>query len=47
MTGAPGLLAALEKSKIGGPGKRLKVLLVYVSDKAWVKQPWLDKGLAL
>ena len=44
---ARGLFAALEKSKTSGPGKKLKVLPVYVSDRAFLKLPWLDTGLTL
>ena len=39
--------AALEKSKTSEPRKRLKVLRMHVSDKAWVERPWLDRGLTL
>ena len=44
---ARGLFAALEKSKTSGPGKKLKILPVYVSDHAYLAFPWLDTGLAL
>ena len=34
---AGGVFAALEKSKTSGPGRKVKVLPVYVSDRAWDK----------
>ena len=44
---ARGLYAALEKSKTSGPGKRTKVLPVYVSQDAFLRTLWLDRGLGL
>ena len=44
---ARGLYAALEKSKTSGPGKRTKVLPVYVSQDAFLRTAWLDLGLGL
>lgn len=44
---ARGLHALLEKSKTSGPGKRIKVLPVFVSEEAYLRKPWLDLGLRL
>ena len=40
-------MGTLERTKNSGLGKALQVLPVFVSEDAWLVQPWLDTGLAL
>ena len=44
---ARGVWGLLERTKTSGPGKAMGVLPVFVSDQAYLQEPWLDTGLAL
>ena len=45
---ARGLLARLERTKVSGPGKKVLVLPIFCSDRAYIEVPgWLDAGLEL
>ena len=40
-------MGTLLRTKTSGPGKTSQVLPVFVSDKAWLRKPWLDEGMVL
>ena len=40
-------MGTLQETKTSGPDKKLQVLLVLVSDQAYLRSPWLDVGLLL
>ena len=42
-----GIFGLLRRTKTSGPGKKMKVLPIYVSQEAWISRPWLDTGLEL
>ena len=44
---ARGLYATLEVSKTSGPGKKVRVLPIFLSQEAWIERPWLDAGWRL
>ena len=44
---ARGVWGLLERTKTSGPGKNMGVLPVFVSDQAYLVEPWLDAGLTL
>ena len=44
---ARGVVGTLERTKTSGHGKAQQVLPVFVSDKAFLRTPWLDAGLVL
>merc|ERR1712127_565783 len=44
---ARGVVGKLERTKTSGRGKNQQVLPVFVSDRAFLRTPWLDAGLVL
>ena len=44
---ARGVFGLLERTKTSGPGKKVSILPIFVSEEAYVGMPWLDIGLSL